>query len=137
MTRLASRRAKYGAEPVCACGHTRVYHPRTPVSANCLIKGCECEAWQQDYPSKAEAARGAELALLERAGVICNLKRQVRYPLVVNGVRIGEYRSDFEYDDLQTGKHVVEDTKGFATPTYRLKRLLMRACWGIEIQESQ
>lgn len=43
------------------------------------------------------------------------------------------YVADFVY--LQDGKTIVEDTKGFRTKEYELKKKMMRAFLGIEIKE--
>lgn len=87
------------------------------------------------FASKGEAARYRELKLLELAGEIACLELQPRYPLVVNGVKIGEYRADFRYAEHGAGV-IVEDFKGVRTPVYRLKRLLVKALYGIEIRET-
>jgi len=73
------------------------------------------------------------LVLAERAGEINDLVLQPKYPLVVNGVRIGLYRGDFWY--RRNGEVVVEDVKGVRTPVYKLKCKLVKACWGIDIVE--
>lgn len=88
------------------------------------------------FDSKLEAARYADLALAQAAGLICNLRHHVRYDLVVNGVTLGWYESDSDYD-LATGKHIVEDVKVPATRTavYRLKKRLMLALYVLEISE--
>ncbi|MDE2103509.1 MAG: DUF1064 domain-containing protein [Patescibacteria group bacterium] len=88
------------------------------------------------FDSKAEARRWMELKLLEKAGEIHGLTRQVSWPLIVEGAVITHYRSDFEYFD-QDGKRIVEDLKSPAsiTPVYRLKRKLMKAVWGVTIRE--
>lgn len=86
------------------------------------------------FDSKREAARYSELKLCERAGLISELKTQVRYRLEVNGHKICDYLSDFQY--VENGALVVEDTKGFATPAYKLKRKLMLALHGIVIRET-
>ena len=90
------------------------------------------------FPSKREAKRWVELRLLERAGQISGLQRQVKYDLIVNGVKIGRYTSDFEYDE--NGQHVVEDVKSSATATardYPLRKKLMLAIYNIEIRETK
>ncbi len=87
------------------------------------------------FDSKREAARWQELKLLERAGEIELLERQVKYPLVVSGLKVGTYICDAAYFDKRTGEHVVEDTKGVLTPTYRLKKKLVKALYGVEIRE--
>ena len=86
------------------------------------------------FASKKEAARYKELLLLENAGKIKYLQRQVRYDLVVNMNKICTYVADFVYQG--TGEIVVEDTKGMRTPIYKLKAKLMKACLGITIKET-
>jgi hypothetical protein len=86
------------------------------------------------FPSKKEAARWMQLKLLERAGAIRDLTRQVRYTLAVNGIKVCDYIADFVYTDGR--QQFVEDTKGFRTAEYKLKAKLMKACHGIEILES-
>lgn len=44
------------------------------------------------------------------------------------------YKADFDYLD-KDGKHVVEDTKGFRTKDYIIKRKLMLYRHGIRISE--
>ncbi len=88
------------------------------------------------FDSKKEAARYAELKLLEQAGIITDLKCQHRFPLTVNGSNVGSYIADFTY--TEKGKLIVEDVKSLVTrrlPVYRLKRRLMDALFGITITE--
>lgn len=86
------------------------------------------------FHSKKEASRWRELKLLERAGHIFNLKRQVPYGLDVEGIHITRYIADFVY--VENGTEVVEDAKGIRTPVYRLKKKLMYAIYGITIRET-
>ena len=67
------------------------------------------------------------------AGIISDLRLQVPYVITVNGLKICKYVADFVYIDK--GYEVVEDVKGMKTPTYNLKKKLMKAVHGIEIQE--
>src|SRR5437660_1011127 len=85
------------------------------------------------FASKREARRWLELRLLEGAGQISELRRQVRYDLDVNEIHVCAYLADFVY--TEKGQTVVEDAKGVRTREYRLKARLMRACHGIEIRE--
>lgn len=87
------------------------------------------------YDSRKEARRAAELELLQGQGLIRNLRRQVTFPLEINGVDLGSYRADFCYLEPQTCGTVIEDVKGVRTPTYRLKKKLVEAIYGIEIRE--
>lgn len=87
------------------------------------------------FDSKAEARHWNVLRLRERVGEITNLRRQVRFPLEVNGVVVGAYVADMVFDEAGA-QHVV-DVKSAATrnePTFRLKAKLMAACHGIVIE---
>ena len=94
------------------------------------------------YDSAKEARRGAELRLMERAGLISNLCAQVKYVLIPAQKRNGKvieraatYTADFVY--TENGQTVVEDVKSPATRTdvYRLKKKLMLWEFGIEVKE--
>ena len=88
------------------------------------------------FDSKAEAERYKELRLMEQAGEIVGLQCQPRYRITVNDLPICTVVPDFRY--CTGGKLIVEDVKGgnaTRTAVYRLKRRLMLACHGIEIQE--
>ena len=67
-------------------------------------------------------------------GMATNLKLQPKFVCMVNDKKICTYRADFKY--LENGKLVVEDTKGFRTPVYRLKKKLVEALFNIEIVET-
>ena len=104
------------------------------------------------YDSKKEADRHAVLRLLERAGKIRDLQRQVKFVLIPaqyepdtvgkrGGIKKGKlierecsYIADFVYEE--NGKKVVEDTKGFRTADYKIKRKLMLFMHGIRIKET-
>lgn len=83
------------------------------------------------FASKREAKRFAELKLLEKAGEIVNLKRQVRYKLQMETV----YVADFTYAWKHGGGEVVEDVKGYRTRIYQRKARLMREQHGIHVKE--
>ena len=92
------------------------------------------------FDSKKEAKRWTELRLLERAGAITELDRQVKFELIpsqrIDGKvveRACSYIADFVYNE--NGKKVVEDTKGIRTTDYIIKRKLMLFVHGIRIRE--
>ena len=99
------------------------------------------------FDSKREAQRYQQLKLRERAGIICDLKMQVKYELIpaqyIDGrcvERAVTYISDFEYYVLKdttipTGSHIVEDVKGMRTDVYKIKKKLMLYRYGIRITE--
>ena len=88
------------------------------------------------YDSKGEGRRAADLETLERAGEIRNLRKQVTYDLMVNGITVARYKADFVYEEKLNGKwfDVTEDFKGLMTDVFRIKRKLMKACHGIDIK---
>lgn len=93
-----------------------------------------------EFDSKKEARRYSDLVLLERAGMISDLQRQVKFELLpsqrIDGKvveRSVTYVADFVYKQL--GKTVVEDTKGFKTKDYIIKRKLMLYIHGIRVKE--
>ena len=94
-------------------------------------KGVELDGIKFD--SIAEAKRWSELTLLQRAGEITDLKRQVVINCIVNDQPICKYIADFTYQK-STGESVAEDVKGFETALFRLKAKLVRACTGTVIQ---
>ena len=107
------------------------------------------------FDSKRELKRYKELELLQEAGEITNLQRQVKYVLIPaqrepdiigkkGGVKKGKtiekeciYVADFVYEE--DGDTVVEDVKGCkvggAYSVFTIKRKLMLYVYGIKIQE--
>lgn len=86
------------------------------------------------FDSKLEAKHYMTLRNLVRSGEISQLQTQVDYPLEVNGVHIANYKADFVYVN-KDGDTLVEDTKGFLTKEYRLKKKLVKAIYGVDIIE--
>ena len=92
------------------------------------------------HDSKTEAQRWAELLLLQEAGEICGLRRQVDIPLhgrdgpimTDGGKQQRVYRADFTYVDKRLGCAVIEDRKGHETDVFKLKRAILLA-QGMEI----
>lgn len=90
------------------------------------------------FDSVKEASRWQELKLMERAGEITGLNRQLRIEIIPKTklYRACYYVADFVYFDKRTGKTVYEDTKGMRTEVYKLKRKLLYWRHGIEIKET-
>ena len=93
-----------------------------------------------EFDSKKEANRYKELLLLQKSGIITDLKRQVSYILIPafnlnrKRYRSMSYIADFVYKE--NGKEVVEDCKGFRTEIYKIKKKLMAYIYEIEIREA-
>lgn len=93
-----------------------------------------------DFDSTREGSRYHELLLMEKAGEISNLQRQVTYELVPkqDNERAIKYIADFVFE-CADGKMVVEDVKSPATkrlPAFIIKRKLMLWIHGIRIKET-
>lgn len=113
------------------------------------------------FDSKKEYNRWCNLRLLERAGKISDLKRQVTFELIPTqreestevykaGPQKGlpkpgaiiekavDYVADFTY--YQDGEYIVEDTKGYkkgaAYQLFVIKRKMMLSVHGIRIKET-
>jgi hypothetical protein len=116
------------------------------------------------YHSKKEYKRWCELCLLQRAGRITDLERQVKFELIPAQKRTVETGERYKRDNLargiragdpktkevcleqsvvyiadfvyrENGRQVVEDTKGVRTADYIIKRKLMLWLYGIKIRE--
>ena len=82
------------------------------------------------FDSKAEARRGEELALLEKAGEIKDLQYQVPFKLCEKpSIKI---KVDFAY--WQDGKRFFEDVKGMMTREFRVKLAWLKSTKGIEVK---
>lgn len=80
------------------------------------------------FDSRAERDRYNELCLLERAGKIKNLQRQIPFELIPSQKEKKErpvkFIADFVY--YENDSPVVEDKKGFKTKDYIIKRKLFK-----------
>lgn len=85
------------------------------------------------FDSKAEYERFCELKLIEAGGQISNLRRQVAYPVEINGIHICVWVADYVYTDNTTGQECAEDCKGHATDVFKLKRKMIEAYYGFKI----
>ena len=127
-------------------GKERYYHLKTTTSDGAV------------HDSRKEANRWCELTLLERAGKISGLQRQVPFELIPaqyesferygkKGKRLKDgqrcieksvvYIADFVY--IEDGKKVVEDVKSEATKkkeSYIIKRKLLLWVYGIKLRET-
>lgn len=86
------------------------------------------------FPSKREARRYGELLLLQKAGAITHLELQKVYSIDLKNKHICNYIADFFYWDRDTQQWTVEDSKGFSTPVFKLKKKLVEAMYDITIK---
>lgn len=88
----------------------------------------ECNG--RTFASGKEAKRAQELETMQKAGEIFCLQYQVKFPVsaTIN------YIADFVYLDNKLNPHI-EDSKGFKTDVYKLKKKLFKEKYGREIEE--
>lgn len=73
------------------------------------------------FPSRLEARRWGQLTQLQAAGMLANLRRQPKVLLTAAGI---VYHPDFVY--TEAGRTVYEETKGFETADWIIKKKLWR-----------
>lgn len=105
------------------------------------------------YDSMKERRRAVVLRLMERQGLIKDLREQVPFELIpaqygncgkdfkgksvmVCLEKACKYIADFVYVEVATGRTVVEDVKGVRTDVYKIKKKLMLWVHGIIIKET-
>ena len=107
----------------------------------------------ESFDSIKEFRRYQELKLMEKAGLVYDIQRQVKFKLIPSQREYTDeltatgkpkkgkliehacnYYADFVYKD-QYGLQVVEDVKGVRTEAYKIKRKLMLWLHGIRIKE--
>ena len=98
------------------------------------------------FDSIAEMERCEGLKLLQRDGIIREVRYQTHYDLVVNDLKICTYTADFTYIDAATNQVHVEDVKGFkrskktgkmlprVNREFGIKKKLMKALFDIDVE---
>lgn len=89
-----------------------------------------------EFDSIKELTRYKHLLILQKAGEIKDLQRQVTFTLNINEDKIAKYICDHQYVICKTGEKIIEDVKSSATArisTFRLKKKMMKAILGIDI----
>lgn len=87
------------------------------------------------FDSKREAAYYGELKLREKAGEVGGVELQKRFQILgPTGVLVCVYVADFAFWDHREDRFRIIDVKGVETKEFKLKRKMMRAFNGIEIE---
>lgn len=95
------------------------------------------------FASRGEMLKYLDLQLLERTGHIRNLRRQVAYPLHINGEPIlvdgrrAKYTADYiflEPDENGTWTEIIADYKGSMTEASKLRIAVFEAIYGVSIR---
>ena len=83
---------------------------------------------REGFDSPLEYNVGAELAQRKEAGEITEIRRQVDFPMVVNGIKICTYRADY-YVTFADGTEGVYEPKGIPFQMGEIKLLLFEALY--------
>ena len=86
------------------------------------------------FHSKAESQDYVKLKAALNNGKITDLELQPKYNLLVNGIKIGTYKADFKFYDVERKEWVVADRKGFDTPLSKRSRKHVKAQYGIDVE---
>lgn len=87
------------------------------------------------FASKREAKYYLELRHRESSGEVGGVDMQRRFALIApNGMLICTYVADFCFWDHVEGRFRCIDVKGVETDVFKIKRKLMKACLGIDVE---
>lgn len=143
-SKIASE-ARGGGKTAAAKNYGYTPNPRNKYGSRITVVDGET------FHSSGEAQRWMDLRQLQSVGHIRKLRRQVRFPLIVNGVTLGAYIADFVYEEKQIHPRqpslipvapftewpeIVEDFKGFRTDMYIWKAKHIKAQYGVTIRET-
>lgn len=130
------------AKRVWVCSECDRWHHTKQIEC----KGCGCLELLY-FQSHGEARRWGTLRMLQQFGKVTELRRQVPFPVYVNGravsaEKLGKplftYRADFVY--RRDGREIVEDYKGDARGAmdeFLVKRKIIQACYDIKVTISE
>jgi len=97
-------------------------------------KATRCQTINGKFDSKRELARWEQLKILNQCGEITGLTRDRKactFPLRGrDGLVVCRYIADFIYLERGNSKTIVEDSKGFKTRDYAIKRKLFIGEYG-------
>ena len=127
LTGKSAKRSKYNAKPVWACSEC---YANTEGKDNCCSNHPDSKLIY--FHSTGEFNYWHQLLLLQKAGDISELKRQVRFDIEHNGVKITRYTADFSY--VKNDEYIVIDYKGKDTDASKLRRKLTLAFHGIDVK---
>jgi len=127
----------------CECSCPEAAH--WSKDGHCVVKACGCLAFRpkksgnkynaakteikgQKFDSKFEGKVGTDLKYRAMAGEKFTIRRQVDFPMIVNGRKITTYRADFvlEHED---GTTEIVEAKGLSTHEFRIKWKLLEALY--------
>mgnify|MGYP003610111732 CR=1 FL=1 len=100
-------------------------------------KSVKCEHFGVKLDSLKEKRQYIKYLHQQSIGEILSIKLQPKYDLIVNGIKIGFYKADFEIELADKSIQVI-DVKSEMTrklPVYRLKKKMIKAIYNIDIIE--
>ena len=122
------KRPKYGAKHTWVCEACLAQHQKK-VDQCPLCEGLPI----RHFDSKREAQWFCDLKLRERVEDIFKLVLQPRFPIYIEGTRVGEYRADFSFQEKHGYRRVI-DVKGHDTPLSAFKRRCVEAAYSVKVE---
>lgn len=89
---------------------------------------CVYNGERYDSQREAEYARDLDLRMHESGGSLVRWERQVNIPMVINGIKICDYRIDF-VETHRSGLKIFVEIKGHETAVWKLKWKLLAALY--------
>lgn len=86
------------------------------------------------FDSKKEAKFYEALKLRNKAGEVDSITLQPKFPIIINGIKCCDVVLDFSCRDTLTGKVHFIDVKGHHTALSKLKKKLVEALYGINVE---
>jgi hypothetical protein len=151
MQQKTPKRHKYHAEPCIITADLTLFkkqdiHNAASLQRITLVRNTTplkelaqaCGIIGEWFASLKEAKRWIVLSELQKAGAIRELRRQVPYDLLVNGIKVCSWVADAVYEEFYDGTWLTvrEDSKGRRTPEYQLKKKFVEAQFGWAIRET-
>lgn len=113
--------------------------PKPPAARRSKFGSKKYETMGITFDSVGEGHHYERLVLLQRAGDILTIKRQVEYDLIIKDLDgkdfvLESYRADFVVE-FANGDTEIQDYKGFRTKEYIRKKKWMKRVLGLDIVE--
>lgn len=119
------RTNKFNAKGLYACVSCGLEHQKP--GAKRKRQPCSCGGQIEYFGSHKEHRTFVNHVFLQKAGKIKRLEAHPRYELHVNGVTVGHYTADLQYQDSDTNQFHIKDAKGQENSRFNAEaRLRMR-----------
>ena len=130
-----SKRSKFGNKNTWRCGKCNAACETRPKDGEICLN-CEGKDFIR-FDSRGEGRYWDSLIQLQLTGVVSKVERQVKYPIMQNGICVATLVADFRFFDNATGNFRTVDFKGgkaTQTKDFKLKKKCVEAQYGISVE---